>query len=246
MYSTECPYIPYPVSSVTVWTLVDQFSSVQSLSRVRLLQPRGHTTPPYASPTPGVDSNSCPLSWWCHPTISSSFIPFSCCLQSFPASGSFQISWFFTSGGQSIGASASVLPMNMQGWFPLGLNGLISLLSKGLSRVLQHHSPKATILQCSAFFIIQLSHLYMTTGKTIALTSWAFVGKVMSLLFNKLSKLVLNKEQVSFNFMAAVTICSDFAVQENNVCHCFHFSPIYLPWSEGTRCRDLRFLNVEF
>ena len=95
-----------------------------------------HTRPPCPSPTPRVHSNSCPSSWWCHPTISSSVIPFSC-LQSFPASGSFPMSQFFPSGGQSIGvsASASVLPMNIQDWFPLGLTDLISSKSKGLSRV---------------------------------------------------------------------------------------------------------------
>ena len=80
---------------------------------------------PCPSPTPGVYSNSCPLSWWCHPTIASSVIPFSSCLQPFPASGSFPMSWLFSSGGQSIGASASVLPMNIQGWFPLRLTDLI-------------------------------------------------------------------------------------------------------------------------
>ena len=96
-----------------------------------------HARLPCPSPTPRVYSNSCPLSRWCHPTISSSVIPFSSCLQSFPGSGSFQMSQLFTSGGQSIGvsASASVLPMNIQDWFPLGLTGLISLQSKGHSRV---------------------------------------------------------------------------------------------------------------
>ena len=102
------------------------------------LRPHGlqHARPPCPSPTPGVNSNSCPLSQWCHPTISSSVVPFSC-PQSFPASGSFPMSQFFTSGGQSIGvsASASVLPMNAQDWFPLGWTGWISLQSKGLSRV---------------------------------------------------------------------------------------------------------------
>ena len=96
-----------------------------------------HSRPPCPSPTPGVYSNSCPLSWWCHPTISFSVIPFSSCLQSFPASESFQMSQFFESGGQSIGlsASASVLPMNIQGWFPLVRTGWISLQSKEVSRV---------------------------------------------------------------------------------------------------------------
>ena len=113
-------------------------------------------------------------------------IPFFSHLQSFPASKSFQMSQFFTSGGQSIGvsASASVLPMNIQDWSPLGWNGWISLQSKGLSSLLQHHSSKASVLGCSTFFVVQLSHPYMTTGKTIALTSWTFVGKGMSLLFN--------------------------------------------------------------
>ena len=103
------------------------------------LQPHGlqHARPPCPSPNPGVYSNSCALSWWCHPTISSSVIHFSSCLHSSPASGSFQMSQFFTSGGQSIGASAStsVLPMNIQDWFHLGWTGLISLQSKGLSRI---------------------------------------------------------------------------------------------------------------
>ena len=114
----------------------------------------------------GACSNSCSLSQWCHLTISSFVVPF--CLQSFPASGSFLMSQLFTSGGQNIGASASVLPMNIQGWFPLGLTGFI-LLSKGLSRVFSNTSSKASILWCSAF-MVQLSHPYMTTGKTIALT----------------------------------------------------------------------------
>ena len=143
------------------------------------LQPHGlqHTRPPCPSPTPGVCSNSCPLSQWCHPTISSSVVPFSSSLQSFPASGSFHMSQFFTSSGQSIGvsASASVLPMNIQDWFPLGWTGWISLLSS----LLQYHSSKESILWCSAFFRVQLSYPYMTTGKTIALTRWTFVGKVM-------------------------------------------------------------------
>ena len=110
------------------------------------LQPHGlqHARPPCPSPTPRVYSNSCPLSPWCHPAISSSVIPFSSCLQSFPASGSFQISQFFTSGGQSIGvsASASVLPMNIQDWFPLGWTSWISLQSKGLSRVFSNTTVK--------------------------------------------------------------------------------------------------------
>ena len=151
------------------------------------LQPHGlqHASPPCPSPTPGVYSDSCPLSRWCHPTISSSVIPFSSCPQSLPVSGAFQMSQFFASGGQSIGVSAStsVLSMNTQDWFPLGWTGWISLQSKDIKSFLQHNILKASILQCSAFFKAHFSHLYMTTGKTIAFTVWTFVDKVMSLLF---------------------------------------------------------------
>ena len=120
------------------------------------LRPHGlqHARPPYPSPAPGAYSNSCPLSQWCHPTISSFVVPFSSCLQSFPASGSFQMSQFFASGGQSIGLSAlaSVLPMNIQDWFPLGWTDWISLRSKGLSRVFSN-----TTVQKHQFFSAQLS-----------------------------------------------------------------------------------------
>ena len=99
-----------------------------------------------------------------------------------------------------------------------------------LKSLLQHHSSKASILWCSAFFIVQLSHPYVTTRKTIALTRWIFVGKVMSLLFNMLSRLVITflSRSKSFNFMGAITICSDFGAQKNEVCHCFHCLPINL------------------
>ena len=121
-----------------------------------------HTRLPCPSPSPGLCSNSCPSSWWCHPTISSSVAPFSLCPQCFPASGSFSVGLLFTSGGQSTGASASasVLPTNIQGWFPLGLTGLISLQSKELLRVFSSTMLKATILRCSAFFMVQFSHLW--------------------------------------------------------------------------------------
>ena len=119
------------------------------------LRPHGlHTRLPCLSPAPRAYSNLCPSSQWCHPTISSSVIPFSSCLQSFPASGSFPVRQFFTSGGQTIGvsASASILPVNIQDWFPLGLTGWISLLSKGLSRILSN-----TTVQKHQFFSAQLS-----------------------------------------------------------------------------------------
>ena len=169
-----------------------QFSHSVVSNFLRPHEPQ-HTRPPCSSPTPGVYPNPCPLSQWCHPAISSSVISYFSCLQSFPASGSFPMGQLFASGAQSIGvlASISVLPMNSQDWSPLGWTGWISLQSKGLSSLLQHHSLKASILQRSAFFIVQLSHPYMTTRKTIAFTRWTFVGKVMSLLFNMLSRLVL-------------------------------------------------------
>ena len=120
------------------------------------LQPHGlqHTRPPWPSPTPGVYPNSCPLSRWCHPTISSSVVPFSSCPQSFPASRSFQMSQLFASGGQNIGVSAStsVLPMNTEDWSPLGWTGWISLQSKGLSRVVSNPT-----VQNHQFFSAQLS-----------------------------------------------------------------------------------------
>ena len=118
-----------------------------------------HARLPCPSPTLGVYSNSCPSSGWCYPTISSSVVPFSSCLQSFPASGSFPMSQFFTSGGQNIGvsASASVLSLNIQDWFPLGLTGWISLQSKGLSRVFSNTTvQKYQFFGAQAFFIVQL------------------------------------------------------------------------------------------
>ena len=133
------------------WSL---FSSVTVMSNS--LWPHGlqHARLPCPSPTPRACSNSCPSSQWCHPTISSSVVPFSSCLQSFPVSGSFPRSQFFALGGQSIGvsASASVLPMNIQDWFHLGLTGLISLQSKGLSRLFSN-----TTVQKHQFFDAQLS-----------------------------------------------------------------------------------------
>ena len=172
-------------------------SSVQTLSHVWLFAtPR--TAARQASLSITDSQSLLKLIQWCHSTISSFVIPFSSCLQSFPASRSFQMSQFFVSGGQSIGVSvsASVLPMNIQDWFPLvsplGDPWLDFLAVQGtLKHLLQHHSSKASILLCSAFFIVQLSHPYMTTGKTRVLTRWTFVGKVMSMLLNMLYRLVL-------------------------------------------------------
>ena len=152
-----------------------------------------HARPPCPSQTPGVYLNSCPSSRWCYPAISSSVVPFSSCPQSLPASGSFPMNQLFAWGGPSIGisASASFLPMNTQDLSPSGWTGWISLQSKGLSRVFSN-----TTVQKHQFFSTQLSsqsksHPYMTTGKTTSLTRWTSVGKVTSLLFNMLSRLVI-------------------------------------------------------
>ena len=143
------------ILTLCVRKFVPSFSSVQSLSHVQLFATPSTTACQAScpSPTPEACSNFCPSSRWCHPTISSSIIPFSSYLQSFPALGFFQMSKFFASGGQSIGvsASASVLPMDIQDWFPLGWTGWISLPSNGLSRVFN------TTIQKHQFFGIQLS-----------------------------------------------------------------------------------------
>ena len=151
-----------------------------------------HSRPPCPSPTPRVYPNSCPLSWLCHSTISSSVNRFSSCLQFFPASGSFQMSQFFQSSGQSI-KSFSIRPSNEYlGLISFRMDYLDMLeVQRTPKSLLQYHSWKASILWHSAFFILQLSHPYMTTGKTLALTRWTFVGKVMSLLFKMLSRLVI-------------------------------------------------------
>ena len=154
--------------------LLIQFSSVQFSRSVMSHSLQPHVSqparPPCPSPTPRVHSNACPSSQWCHPAISSSVVPFSFCPQSLPASGSFPMSQLFTWGGQSIGVSAlaSGLPMNTQDWSPLRWTDWTSLQSKGLSRVFSN-----TTVQKHQFFSAQLSslsHPYMTTGKTIALT----------------------------------------------------------------------------
>ena len=142
--------------------------------------------------------------------------------------------WLFKSGGQSIraSASASALSMKIQGWFPLALTTLISLQSKGLSRVLSSTIVwKLLILWRSAFFMVQFSHPNKTTGKTIALTIWTLDSKVMSLVFNTVPRFVIAflPRSKCLNLMAAVTVISNFGTQENKICHCFHFFPFYLP-----------------
>ena len=192
------------------------------------LPPRGlqHVRLPCPSLPPRVCSGSCPLSWWCHSAISSSVAYFSACFQSFPTS--FPVSWLFASGCQIFGASASVFPMNIQGWFPLGFTGLISLLSKRPSRVFSNTTvQKHQFFGSQAFFMLQLWHPYMTTWKTIALTMvWRiFVGKEVSVLYNMLSRFVVaflpRSKHVLISWLQSPP--TDFG--ENKVCHCSHFSP---------------------
>ena len=155
-----------------------------------------HTRLPCPSLSPGVGSNSSPLSWWCHPTISSSVAPFSSCPQSFPASGSFPVSQLFTSGGHSIGASASAsgLPMNIQYWFPLGWTGWISLQFSGPSEF----SPAPQFESISSLGLSLLYGPALTSvhdyWKNHSFDYMAFVGKVMSLLFNTLSGFVIERK----------------------------------------------------
>ena len=212
---------------------VSQFScSVMSNS----LRPHGlqYARLPCPSPTLGVYSNSCPLSQCCHPTILSSVVPFSH-LQSFPASGSSQV--------------AKLLEFQLQHQSLQWIVRADLLAVQGtLKHLLQHHSSKASILWRLAFFIVQLSHPYMTTGKTIALTRQTFVDKVMSLLFNMLSRLVITFLPRSKCLLISWLQSPSAVILEppkNKVCHCFHCFPIYLPWNYGTRCHDLCFLNVK-
>ena len=182
-----------------------------------------HARPPCPSPAPGVHPNPCPLSRWCHPTILSSVIPFSSCPQFFPPSGSFPVSQLFAWGSQ-------ISPFNEHpGLISFRMDWLGLLEAQGtLKSLLQHHSSKASILQRSAFFVVQLSHPHMTTGKTIALTRWTFVGKVMSLLFNMLSRLVVTSLPRSKRLLIS-WLQSPSAVildPENKVSHCFHYFSI--------------------
>ena len=220
------------------------------------LWPHGlqHARPPCPSPTSETCSSSSPLSWWCHPTISSSVVPFSSCLQSFPASGSFPRTEFFTSDGQSIGASASasVLPINIQDWFPLRLTGLISLLSKELSSLLQHHSSKASVLWSSASFMVPTLTSIHDYWKNRSLTRQTFVGKVMSLLFNmlSLSRLVIaflpwsKRLLISWLQSPPAVILEPMRIKSVTVS--IVFPSICHKVMGPDACRDDNFLNVEF
>ena len=212
-----------------------QFSSVAQLCPI-ICDPMDCNMPglPVYHHLPWVNSNSCPLSRWCHPTISSSVIPFSLLPSIFPSlrdlsnESAFHIRWT-----KYLSFSFSISPSNEYSeLISSGMDWLDLLAVQGtLKNLSQHHSSKASILRHSAFFIVQFSHPYMTTEKTIALTRWTFVGKAMSLLFNILSKLVIDflPRSKCPNFIAAVTICNDFGTPKNKVCHCSHCFPTYLP-----------------
>ena len=179
--------------SIMIFSLVlnaVQFSSVTQ-SCPTLCDPMNRSTPglPVHHKLPEFTQTQCPSSQWCHPALSSSVIPFSSCPQSLPASESFPMSQLFAWGGQSF----SIIPSKeIPGLISFRMDWLDLLAVQGtLKSLLQHHSSEASILRHSAFFTVQLSHPYMTTGKTIALTRQTFVGKVMSLLLNMLSRLVI-------------------------------------------------------
>ena len=207
-----------------------------------------HRRPPCSSPTPRVYPNSCPLSWWCHPTISSSVIPFSSDLQSFPTSGSFHESALHIRWPRYWSYNFSISPSNeYSDWFPLGYTRWISLQSKGLSRIFSNTTVQKHYLVLSFLYSPILTAIH-TTGKTIALTRWTFVDKVMSLLFNMLSRLVItflprNKHLlISWLQSPSAVILEPPKIKSVTVSHSL---PIYLPWSDGTGCHDLSFLNVE-
>ena len=181
--------------------------------------------------------------------LSNHLIPFSFWLQSFPPSmGNESVLHIKWPKYWSFSFSIS-LSNEYSGLISFRIYWLDLLAVQGILKSLfQHHSSKASILWHSGFFIVQLSHPYMTTGKTIALTRWTVVGKVMSLMFNMLSRLVITflprSKHLSISWLQSPSVVI-LRTAKNKVCHCFHCFPFYLPWSGGTRCHDLRCLNVE-
>ena len=206
-----------------------------------------HTRPPCPSPAPGVHLNSCPSSWWCHPAISSPVVPL---LLLPPISPSFRVfsnqSTLCMRWPKYWSFSFSICPpMNTQDWSPLEWTGWISLQFKGLSGVFSNHSSKASILRCSAFFTVKISHPYMTTGKTIALTRWTFVGKLISLLLNMLSRLVITFLPrskclfISWLHSPSAVILEPQNIKSDTV------STVFPSISHEVMGPDLSFLNVE-
>ena len=209
LYIIAVQFLSHFLLSVTPWTIARQTSLSFTLS-------------------PGVSSNSCPLSQWCHPTISSSVTLF--CPQSFPTSVFSNESglhikwpkyWSFSFNISPSNEHSGLISFRMDWLDPLAVQGTLKSLP-------QHHSSKASILQCSAFFIVQLSHPYMTTGKTVALPRWTFVGKVMSLLFNILSRLDITFLPRSKHHLISWLQSPSAVILEppkNKVWYCFHYFP---------------------
>ena len=233
---------------------IKQFRSVQLLSLIQLFEISCTAEHQSSLSTPNLQSL---LKFMCfklvmpYTTISSSIIPFFFCPQSLPASGSCQMSQFFSSGGQRIGASASasVLPMNIQDWFPLGGLVWFPCSPRDSQKSLPTQEFKSIDSLAFSFLYSPTLTPYMTTGKTIGLIRQTFVFKVMSLLFNMLSRLVIaflprNKHLV-ISWRQSPSAVS-FGAPQIKVCPCFHCFPICLPWSDATRCHDLSFLSVEF
>ena len=228
--------------------MLDPFVVVQSKVMSDSLRPHGLQIArlPCPSLSPWVCSNSCPLNWWCHPTISSSVAPFSC-PQSFPGLGSFQISQLFASGGQKYWSfSFSISPASeCSGLISFRINWFDLLAVQGtLKSLLQHHSSKASVLRRSAFFIVQLSHSYMTTGKTIALTVWTFVYKVMFLLFliHCLAFLPRRKRLLILWLQSPSALILEPKKMKSDTVSTFSLSLCHEVNRSG--CHDLRFSNV--
>ena len=207
-----------------------------------------HTRPPCLSPTPGFHSDSCPSSQWCHPAISSSVAPFSSCTQIPPIlrvffnestlSMRWPKYWSFIFNISPSSEHSALIFFRMD-WLDL------LAVQETLKSLLQHYSSKTSILRCSALFMVQLSYPYMTPGKTIALTRQTVVGKVMSLLFNMLSRLVITFLPRSKSlFISWLKSLSAVSLEPPKIMPAT-ISPIYLSWSDETRCHDLHFLNVE-
>ena len=243
-----------PITSWQIDGETMEISSVQFSHSVvsDSLQPHKlqYARPPFLSQNPGVYPNSSPSSRWCHPTISLSVPPFSSYPQSLPATRSFPMSQLPMRWPKYWSFSFNINPSNEHpGLISFRMDWLDLFAVQGtLKSLLQHHILKPSILWHSAFFPVQLSHPYMTTGKTIALTRWTFVGKVMSLLFNMLSRLVITflprSKHLLISWLQSLSavILEPQKIKSATVST---VSPIYLPWSDGTRCHDLSFLNVE-
>ena len=244
-FLSTVPQGEYP-SGFRHWIII---AVVHSPSHVWLLRPYRLQHARLPGPSPRVCPSSRSLLWWCHPAISSSDVLFSFCPQFFPASGTFPTSTLFSSDGQNTGASASasVLLVTIQGWYPLRLTGLISLLSKGLSgffssTTVQRHQF-FDVLPCYGPALTIVHDLWEHRSlEYMALCQQSNVSAFQHIVY--ICHCFPAKKRSSSDFMAAVNICSDFGAQEKEICHNFHLFPFCLPWSNGTGCHDLSFFNI--